>query len=339
MTGLIFILLLVLFLPFSSKLIERNLEVFLFVMGVCAAWASHVLDASLITKALISPLKITIAVLVASFLFKWLKHPLEKSVRFISDAIPVPLFLSLVVIILGFLSSIITAIIASLVLVIIVSILKIDRTSEVKFVIISCFSIGLGAALTPIGEPLSTIIISKLDQDFLYLFNLIGREVILGIFMLGIVAALFIQPKPKKRGLSTENDEETYLEIFLRTGKIYLFVMALTLLGKGFEPFINTYIIGLPTDILYWLNIISAVLDNATLAAAEISPSMSEGTIKAILLGLIVSGGMLIPGNIPNIISAGKLKITSSEWAKFGLPFGLITMLIFYLAIHGAKYF
>lgn len=339
MTGLIFILLLVLFLPFVSKFVEHNLEVFLFIMGVCAAWASHVLDYTLISEALISPIKITVAVLVASFLFKWLKTPLERSVRYISDSIPIPLFLSLVVIILGLLSSIITAIIASLVLVIIVSILRIDRASEVKFVIISCFSIGLGAALTPIGEPLSTIIISKLNQDFLYLFNLIGREVILGIIMLGIVAALFIQPKPKKTTLSNENDGETYNEIFLRTGKIYLFVMALTLLGKGFEPFINTYIIGLPTDILYWLNMISAVLDNATLAAAEISPSMNEETIKAILLGLIISGGMLIPGNIPNIISAGKLKITSSEWAKFGLPFGLITMIIYYLAIFGPKYF
>ncbi len=29
---------------------------------------------------------------------------------------------------------------------------------------------------------------------------------------------------------------------------------------------------------------------------------------------------MLIPGNIPNIISAGKLGITSKEWARLGVP-------------------
>ena len=39
--------------------------------------------------------------------------------------------------------------------------------------------------------------------------------------------------------------------------------------------------------------------------------------IKAILLGLLVSGGMLIPGNIPNIIAAGKLNITSLRMGTF----------------------
>lgn len=339
MTGLIFILLLVLLLPFLVKMVERNLEVFLFVMGICAAWTSGILDIPLLMKAVKDPIKITIAVLVAGLLFKWLKAPLEKSVKRISEALPYPLFFGLVVIILGLLSSIITAIIASLVLVIIVSVLRLHRTSEVKLVIISCFSIGLGAALTPIGEPLSTIIVSKLNEDLDFLSTLIGREVVLGIIMMGIVAALFVQPNFRKTGLSPENDTETYKEIVVRTGKIYLFVMGLTLLGSGFEPFINTYILGLHPHVLYWINMISAVLDNATLAAAEISPAMTHQTIKAILLGLIISGGMLIPGNIPNIISSGKLRITSSEWAKFGLPFGLITMAIYFLAILGEKHF
>ncbi|MBP1913100.1 putative cation transporter [Lederbergia galactosidilyticus] len=78
---------------------------------------------------------------------------------------------------------------------------------------------------------------------------------------------------------------------------------------------------------------ISAVLDNATLAAAEISPAMSEPTIKAILLGLLVSGGMLIPGNIPNIIAAGKLKITSLQYAKFAFPVRLIAMAAYFIVI------
>lgn len=339
MTGLIFILLLVLFLPFSVKWVERNLEVFLFIMGICATLVSGILDSTLITKALMDPIKISLAVLIAGFLFKWLKTPLEKSVRKISNFIPYPLFFALVVITLGFISSIITAIIASLVLVIIVSVLRLERESEVKLVIITCFSIGLGAALTPIGEPLSTIIISKLNEDSFYLLNLIGREVILGIVMMGIVAALFVQPRFKKINSILSTESESYTEIVLRTSKIYIFVMGLTLLGAGFEPFINQYILGLDSYLLYWINMISAVLDNATLAAAEISPAMGPDTIKAILLGLIISGGMLVPGNIPNIISAGKLKITSSEWAKFGVPFGFITMIIYFFAVFGEKLF
>lgn len=84
---------------------------------------------------------------------------------------------------------------------------------------------------------------------------------------------------------------------------------------------------------LYWLNMVSAVLDNATLAAAEISPSMSILQIKSALLGLLIAGGMLIPGNIPNIICAGKLKIKSSEWAQFGLPLGLLVMIGYFFLL------
>ena len=84
---------------------------------------------------------------------------------------------------------------------------------------------------------------------------------------------------------------------------------------------------------LFWVNIISSVLDNATLAAAEISQAMNPETVKAILMGLLISGGMLIPGNIPNIISAGKLKITSSEWAKIGLPFGFVIMVVYFVIL------
>ena len=60
--------------------------------------------------------------------------------------------------------------------------------------------------------------------------------------------------------------------------------MALTFLGTGFEPFIERYLLDLNPLVLYWINMISAVLDNATLAAAEISPAMDDTTIKAILL-------------------------------------------------------
>jgi predicted cation transporter len=78
---------------------------------------------------------------------------------------------------------------------------------------------------------------------------------------------------------------------------------------------------------------VSAILDNATLTAAEISPSISQSQINAALYGLLISGGMLIPGNIPNIISAGKLGITSSEYAKLGVPFGLILNAVYFLVV------
>jgi len=119
----------------------------------------------------------------------------------------------------------------------------------------------------------------------------------------------------------------------MRAVKVYVFIMALTFLGDGFKPLILEYFIQIPSGILYWVNMVSAILDNATLAAAEIGPALSEVQIKSILMGLLISGGMLIPGNIPNIISAGKLGINSKEWARLGLPLGLVSMAIYFAVI------
>lgn len=331
--GLFIILILVLFLPFTVKKVEHNLEVFLFVMGIAAATISGMMNGELIVKALKDPINITLAVLIAGLLTKWLQTQIETSIQTMSRALTPRVFFALTVIILGLLSSIITAIIAAIILVIIINVLSLDRKSEIRFTIIACYSIGLGAALTPIGEPLSTITVSKLDEDFFYLLKLIGPEVIPGVIAFGILTFLLVKPRETADSLQSDKGGETYKEIIIRAVKIYLFVMGLTFLGHGFEPLINAYILGLHPMLLYWINMISAILDNATLAAAEISPAMDSETIRAILLGLIISGGMLIPGNIPNIIAAGKLNITSKEWARFGVPLGLIAMLIFFIIL------
>lgn len=356
--GLTIILLLVLFLPFT-KVVEHNLEVFLFIMGVAAVLVSQVVDWQLVQEALVHPINITLAVLVAGLLFRWFQGPIERGILGLSRAIPYRLFIALFVIILGLLSSVITAIIAAIILVAVVSVLKMDRKSEIKLVILACFAIGLGAALTPIGEPLSTITVNKLGQDFFYLLRLVGPSVIPAVIIFGVLAALVVKPSDNANLIAqselasvaelqsepqtgntnelenkTEGPQtESYKEIVVRSLKIYLFVMALTFLGAGFEPFIEKYLLGLSPLILYWINMLSAVLDNATLAAAEISPAMDAPTIKAILMGLMISGGMLIPGNIPNIIAAGKLKITSKEYARFAFPVGMAAMVLYFIVI------
>jgi len=333
MIGLFIILIFVLFLPFSVKKVEHNLEIFLFIMGVAAALVSGMMNLHLIGKALIDPINITLAVLIAGLITKWAQNPLEKAILGASKALTPRIFLAIMVIVLGLASSIITAIIAAIILVLIVNVLPLERKSEIRFTVIACFSIGLGAALTPIGEPLSTIVVSKMDADFGYLMGLIGPEVIPAVILLGLISMFFVQSKESSNTLGSKQPAESYKEIIIRAAKIYLFVMALTFLGHGFEPLITEYVIGLSPELLYWINMISAVLDNATLAAAEVSPAMDGETVRAILLGLLIAGGMLIPGNIPNIIAAGKLKITSKEWAVFGLPVGLVIMAVFFVIL------
>jgi predicted cation transporter len=167
---------------------------------------------------------------------------------------------------------------------------------------------------------------------------LLGEYIIPAVLAFGLLGAFYIARAIKTQdsiNLSEEiSDQEpegdSWTGIFVRALKVYLFVMALVFLGEGFQPLIDKYIMALGPNILFWVNMISAILDNATLTAAEISRQMTNIQVTAIIMGLLISGGMLIPGNIPNIISASKLKITSREWAKLGIPFGLVTMAIFY---------
>jgi predicted cation transporter len=42
---------------------------------------------------------------------------------------------------------------------------------------------------------------------------------------------------------------------------------------------------------------------------------------------------MLIPGNIPNIICAGKLKIKSKEWIAVGVPIGAVAMVVYFVVL------
>jgi predicted cation transporter len=319
--------------PFLNKMVEANLEAFLFIMGVVSATVSDAWSVELIHEGLVAPIEITAAVLGAGVLFHYLRKYIDHAMRRMLITVPLSLIISSGIIILGLLSSLISAIIAALLLVELITVLPLHRHAEVNLTVIACFAIGLGAALTPLGEPLSTIVVSKLSgapyhADFFYLFKLLALYVVPSVVVLGVVGIFFVRQKPEdsEESLAAEEQEEKLSEVFVRAGKVYIFVMALIFLGAGFKPLIDTYIINLSSQILFWVNMVSAVLDNATLAAAEIGPTMSEGQIKSALLGLLISGGMLIPGNIPNIISAHALHIKSTEWARLGVPLGFVIM-------------
>lgn len=334
--GLIIILVLTFILPITIKPIEHNMEFFLLLMGIGASVISGVFSKQLILHVFENKFlyAITFAVLVISFLFKIARQKFENIIFKLIKCIPLRLFVFLLVFILGLLSSMITAMVASLILVEIIMLLPLDKKNKANLNIIACFSIGLGAALTPIGEPVATIVITKLKVDFFYLFRELGLYVIISILLLSILASFLIKYDNKYTWSEMEGiTQDSNLSIIFRAIKIFIFIIALELLGSGFKPVIDTYVIGLNSRILYWGNSISAILDNATLAAAEISPQMSSTQIKAIMLGLLISGGMLIPGNIPNIISAGKLKIKSSEWMKLGVPLGLVLLGGFYVIL------
>lgn len=334
-TGLCLIFVVVLIGPFLNKKIEANLEAFLFIMGVLSASLSNAWSAEVIHEGFMAPINITLAVLGAGVLFHYLRKYIDHAMRRILVTVPLKAIVCAAIIVLGLLSSIISAIIAALLLVELISILPLHRRAEINLTIIACFAIGLGAALTPLGEPLSTIVVSKLSgapyhATFYYLFGLLALSVIPAVVVLGIAGTFLVVEEPEDTGesLAAEQEEEKLSEVFIRAAKVYIFVMALIFLGAGFKPLIDSYLLKLPSQILFWVNMVSAILDNATLAAAEIGPSLSTAQIKSALLGLLISGGMLIPGNIPNIIAAHALRIKSTEWARLGVPLGVVIMIV-----------
>lgn len=356
--GLFAVVLIVLLGPFLVRKIEHNLEAFLFVMGVLAVtissfysdealqalgYTEHQMELigwnmELIMEAIEEPIVkgIVPAVLVAGLIFHYGRSYAQKAMMSITKVVPLKIIVFLIVVILGLSSSIITAIIASLLLVELMNCLPFDRQTKINLVIIACFSIGLGAVLTPVGEPLSTIAITKLQGEpynagFFFLFNQLAIYIIPGCIAMGLLAMVFTGKAKALECEITEEEDGGLRDVVVRALKVYIFVMALLLLGGGMKVVIDKYLLGISPQIIYWVNMISAILDNATLTAAELSPAMDIVQIQAVLMGLLISGGMLIPGNIPNIISAGKLGISSKEWAKLGVPLGLVLMLVYFV--------
>ena len=261
--GLLIIVGLVLSLPFLSKKVERQLETFLFIMGCLAVTISGLWSWHLVEKGLVEPIKITLAVLIAGLVFRVIRPKIGKWIHAFARRFSFATLLFVIVVSLGMLSSIITAIIAALILSEVISVLKLPRILEVRLVVIACFSIGIGAVLTPIGEPLSTIAVAKLSgkpyyADFFFLLRLLGKWVITLVFILGIIPLFLAQKHEVKGPTLTEDKPEETTDIFIRAGKVYLFVLALIFLGTGFTPVVDKYLVHIPSKALYWVNISSA---------------------------------------------------------------------------------
>ena len=160
--GLGIIMALVLVLPFSVRWIEEELEAFLLVMGCMAVSISGLWTGHLVAEALTEPVKISLAVLLFGFAFRRYRAAIIVSISHLSRKLGLPMFSFMLVFGLGLASSVLTAIVAALILVETISALRLDRKIERTLVILACYSIGLGAVLTPIGEPLSTIATARL---------------------------------------------------------------------------------------------------------------------------------------------------------------------------------
>jgi len=331
--GLGGVLAMVVVMPFTVRWAEEKLEAFLLVMGVAAVSISGQWSPVLLGQALGDPVPLAATVLAAGSVFRWQRRRVVASVERAQSAWGAQVLAGLLVPVIGVLSALCSAMVAALVLAEAVSVLRLPRASELRLVVLACFSIGLGSALSPLGGPLAAIVVTRLagepyHADFFFLARLLWPAVLGMLAVLGALAFLFGQGHASSSGALAPETHESWRDLLYRVLRVYLFVAGLVLLGQGFAPLAERWLLPLPTQALYWANASSAFLDNATLAAAEVGPRVAGDKLQAILLGLLLSGGMLVPGNVPNIICAAKLGIGAKEWARFGVPLGLALMAV-----------
>lgn len=355
--GLFIIFMIVLIGPFKVRTIEHNLEAFMFTCGLFAMTISGFANLAgtetgwrleIIKEALIAPVsvvnlfgipigKVQVVLVGGLIIYKW-HCTIHNAIRKMANSLPPKVMVFILIAVPSLISSIISSVLAAIILVEMINPLPLSRKSKIDLTIIACFSIGLGAGLTPLGEPLSTVAVTKLAgpphyAEFDYLIRLLGIYILPGILAYSILGMFYVREVNPEDHVEGEDYNETLKDVVMTAVKFYIFIAALVLLGEGFKPIILEYFTSIPSVVVYWINTISAVLDNATLAAAQIGPFLSEFQIKSVLMALLISGGMLIPGNIPNIVSAGKLDISSKEWAKLGVPLGLVSMIVYFIII------
>jgi len=317
--------------PLFFRLVEENLEIYCLAVGLFAINLSGGPDWELAKKALADPVPISAAVISAGFAFQYGRRWLDNGLDSIAARISRPAATALTVSIVALISSVITSIVAALVLVEALRSLRLHKEKLVRVTVVGCLAIGLGASLTPLGEPLSTIAIDSLQLEFFGLFTLLAPFVLPGIAACALLAGLFARGRHAAEQ-ETPQAPESAAAVLTRGVKVFAFIAGLVLLGEAYAPVACAYLSKLSPASLFWANSAGAALDNATVIAIEIR-GMPLHLARQAILSLLASGAMLVQGNIPNIIAAGSLGISAANWARVGVPLGLLFLVFYFFAL------
>ncbi|HLW69226.1 MAG TPA: DUF1646 family protein [Candidatus Binataceae bacterium] len=317
----IFILLLLLLGPLLIAPIERNLEAWCILLGLAAATFARVWSAELIAQAAAAPIAITIAVIIAGTLFAQFRGRLDQGFERLRRRVSRAALTGASIVAIGLLSSLISAIVAALLLVEAIAMLRLGSSVRVRVAVAGCFAIGLGSALTPAGGPFSAIVASSLQLNFFALLVMLGPWLIPGVATSALIAAWCARGDYDLIAEAVA-PRERVRDAIMQGVKVFAFVAGLALISAAYAPMAAHWVPHLGATTLFWGNTVSAALDNATLAAIE-AHGLPAGRIRPALLSMVISGGMLIPGNLPNIVCAGALRIRSGEWSRVGIPIGV----------------
>lgn len=317
--------------PLTSRWVESHLEIFLLAVGAAAVTISGGWSVDFIYETLQYPVNVAFIVLVVSVIFNnYSRYIFRVLFAFFRKLEPQYSF-ALLVFLLGITSSLVSVTVAALVLAEVLKVVNLERSSTVRITVFACYAIGLGAVLTPLAEPLGLIINNALTgaphfADFFFLMRHFFVWIAPAILLLSAAAGYSARHAGTTMQMHIREDKETYGSMLRRTWHIYMFVAALNLISAGLRPLAQSTITHLGGKVLFLANAVSVIIDNATLAAIEIVPTISMNDLIYMVIGLAAFGSMLVQGNLPNIVAAEKLGIKSREWASIAVPTGLVLM-------------
>lgn len=324
--------------PLKSKWVENHLELFLLMVGASAVTISGMWSKEFIYDALNSPVNVAFIVLVVSIIFNYYSRYIFRVLFVLFRFFEPKYSFAILVFLLGITSSVFSVTVAALVLAEVLQVVNLEREQTVKVTVYACYAIGLGAVLLPLAEPLGLVIYKELaagphQADFFFVLKHFFWWIMPAISLMALAAGYTVRNANAQVELHIREDKEDTRSMLRRTWHIYLFVAALTLISTGLRPFADATIARLSGKILFWANSVSVIIDNATLAAIEITPDVTIPNLMYMVIGLAAFGSMLIQGNLPNIVAAEKLGIKSREWARVAVPTGLVLMSGYFVAL------
>ncbi len=239
--GLIPIIVAVLLGPLLFDKVERNIEAFLLMMGVCAVIISRSWHIGLVEDAAREPIVIgtVLSVLVAGLIIHYYR---PESLRFIdeilSDKITMKVVFLEIVVVLGLSAAIITPMLPLFVLVEVATHLPIGRRTQANLTILACLSIILGAALFLLEDPNSAIAVTKM-QGALPSADVLQLELqslcIPCILALGIISMFFAGEKVNALKKGTSEIVPALKSGAIWSARVCMFVGSLLLVGIAFR--------------------------------------------------------------------------------------------------------
>ena len=324
--------------PLASRWVESHLEIFLLMVGAAAVTISGGWSVDFIYETLQYPVNVAFIVLVVSVIFNTYSRYIFRVLFAFFRKLEPQYSFALLVFLLGITSSLVSVTVAALVLAEVLKVVNLERLSTVRITVFACYAIGLGAVLTPLAEPLGLIINNALTgaphfADFFFLMRHFFVWIAPAILLMSAAAGYSARHAGTTMQMHIREDKETYGSMLRRTWHIYMFVAALNLISAGLRPLAQSTITHLGGKVLFLANAVSVIIDNATLAAIEIVPTISMNDLIYMVIGLAAFGSMLVQGNLPNIVAAEKLGIKSREWASVAVPTGLVLMGAYFIIL------